>query len=95
MTTFFLDAFAVNNSIQRFAIALKRRRHYGSSQWPTACLIDADDKSCIFHLEATDDALVGLYKEISTEITIHVNGQAIRQQSGSGILRIDPARGGK
>lgn len=57
--------------------------------------ISATDKSCVFKLEVSADALVGQAKEISAEITFTENGQSIRQQSGSGVLRIDPSRGAK
>ena len=55
--------------------------------------ISAGDKQCIFHIEATADALTGQYKEIQAEIAVNEAGQTIRQQSGSGILRVDPTRG--
>lgn len=57
--------------------------------------ITASDKTCTFRLEVTNDALVGQYKEIAAEVTILENGQPVRQQSGSGTLRVDPAKGGK
>ena len=57
--------------------------------------ISATDKTCVFKVEVTADALVGQAKEISAEITFTENGQSIRQQSGSGVLRIDPSRGAK
>jgi len=50
---------------------------------------------CSFKVEVTADALEGQYKEIAAEITIVQNGQPIRQQSGSGTLRVDPTKGGK
>ncbi len=57
--------------------------------------ISATDKICVFKVEVTADALVGQAKEISAEITFTENGQSIRQQSGSGVLRIDPSRGAR
>ena len=54
--------------------------------------ITAKDKTCVFEVEVTKDALIGPYKEIAAEITIIENGQPIRQQSGSGVLRVDPER---
>ena len=57
--------------------------------------ISAADKTCVFKVEVTADALVGQAKEIGAEITFTENGQSIRQQSGSGVLRIDPSRGAK
>jgi hypothetical protein len=37
--------------------------------------------------------LLGLYKDVACEITIVEDGQSIKQHSGSGVLRVDPARG--
>jgi hypothetical protein len=55
--------------------------------------ITSKDTQAIFRIEAEADALLGLYKEISCEVTFMANGQAIRQTTGSGVLRVDPARG--
>ncbi len=57
--------------------------------------ISAQDTKAEFHIEATNDALVGLYKDIFCEVTVTENGQSIRQQTGSGILRVDPNKGVK
>jgi hypothetical protein len=54
--------------------------------------ITSNDKEVIFQIEAEPDALVGLYKDIFCEVTVKENGQSVRQQTGSGVLRIDPAR---
>lgn len=54
--------------------------------------ITAKDTQVVFHVQADSDALLGLYKEIACEITVSDNGQSIHQQTGSGILRVDPAR---
>ena len=54
--------------------------------------ITSADQQVVFEVEAAADALAGLYKEITCEVTVKENGQSIRQQSGSGILRVDPAR---
>jgi hypothetical protein len=53
------------------------------------------DSSCIFHIVAEREALVGQFKQIKAEIAVRDAGGVIRQQSGSGILRIDPARDGR
>lgn len=57
--------------------------------------ITSADASCEFRVEVTADALVGPYKDISADVAVPLNGQTIRQQSGGGILRVDPARGSK
>ncbi len=54
--------------------------------------ITSKDTEVTFHLEASPDALAGLYKGLSCEISLTVEGQTIRQRTGSGILRIDAAR---
>ena len=55
--------------------------------------ITAQDKQVVFHIEADGDALAGLYKGISCEISFSEAGQTIRQHSGNGTLRVDEQRG--
>jgi hypothetical protein len=52
----------------------------------------AKDTQIIFQVAADKDALAGLYKGISCEITFVEAGQTIKQHTGSGILRVDEAR---
>jgi hypothetical protein len=54
--------------------------------------IRAQDKTCTFQIEANGDALLGQYKEIRAEIAFQEGDQLVRQQTGSGVLRVDPAR---
>jgi hypothetical protein len=54
--------------------------------------ITAKDSQVVFEIEADQDALMGLYKEIACEVTVQENGQAVHQQTGSGVLRVDAAR---
>ena len=54
--------------------------------------ITAKDTEVVFHVQADSDALLGIYKEIACEVTVSDKGQSIHQQTGSGILRVDPAR---
>ncbi len=54
--------------------------------------ITSKDQQVIFQIEAEPDALAGLYKDIFCEVTVKENGQSVRQQTGSGVLRVDPAR---
>jgi hypothetical protein len=54
--------------------------------------ITVKDTQITFTVQADPEALVGLYKEIACELTVTDNGQSIHQQTGSGILRVDPAR---
>ena len=41
--------------------------------------------------KADSEALLGQYKEIGVELTFQEEGQEIRQRTGAGVLRIDPA----
>jgi len=45
----------------------------------------------VFELRADQEALLGQYKEIGVELTFREEGQEIRQRTGVGVLRIDPA----
>jgi hypothetical protein len=53
--------------------------------------LKSGDKQLIFDITATNEALLGQYKELSCEITVTEHGQQIRQRTGKGILRVDPA----
>ena len=55
--------------------------------------ITSTDKEVSFTLKATSEALVGNYQGIVLDLTVMENGQAIRQLSGGGILRVDAERG--
>lgn len=57
--------------------------------------ISAGDKEVKFTLRATPEALVGNYQGVVLDVTVHENGQSIRQLSGSGMLRVDAERGGQ
>ena len=54
-------------------------------------MLSAADKQLKFVVAASEDALLGQYKELSCELVFNVNGQEIRQRLGKGILRVDPA----
>jgi len=56
--------------------------------------IRAEDKEVKFTLKATEDCLVGSYQGITLELTVIDDGQAVRQLTGYGMLRIDSERGG-
>jgi len=53
--------------------------------------LKAGDSQLVFNIAATDEALMGQYKELICEIVVKHGGQEIRQRSGKGILRVDPA----
>jgi hypothetical protein len=54
--------------------------------------ITSKDIEVTFQIEASPDALAGLYKGISCEVALTVEGQTIRQHTGSGVIRIDAAK---
>lgn len=56
--------------------------------------LKAGDKQLTFEVDASPDALLGQYKELTCEIVIRQAGQEIRQRTGKGILRVDPALAG-
>ncbi len=49
------------------------------------------DKTCTFRIGVDNDALLGQYKEIRAEIAVQEGDQLVRQQTGAGVLRVDPA----
>ena len=51
----------------------------------------AADAKLLFTITATDEALMGQYKELTCELVVKEGGQEIRQRSGKGILRVDPS----
>ena len=57
--------------------------------------ITSADKEVSFTLRAGPEALVGNYQGIVLDLTVTENGQAVRQLSGYGILRVDAERGKK
>ncbi len=57
--------------------------------------ITSADQEIKFTLKATDDCLTGGYQGITLDLTVTEDGQAVRQLSGSGTLRIDAERGVK
>lgn len=57
--------------------------------------ITSADKEVTFTLKATTEALVGNYQGVTMDLTVTENGQAVRQLSGYGQLRIDAERGTK
>ncbi len=73
--------------------AALRRLPNGVSLAGTPPRISSGDKQVRFPIEATTEALVGQYSGILCEVTVEENGQTIRQQAGTGVLRVDPKRG--
>ena len=53
--------------------------------------IESDTEEITFTLKATEEALLGQYKELKCELTYNIDGQSIRQVTQNGTLRVDPA----
>ncbi|MFN0080489.1 MAG: serine protease [Prosthecobacter sp.] len=53
--------------------------------------LKSGDKTLIFPVTATNEALLGQYKELTCELIITERQQQIHQRTGKGILRVDPA----
>jgi hypothetical protein len=79
-------AFTENASV------VLKRLPKGVQMLDPAPKITPRDTEVTFKIKADADALAGLYKDITCEVTVVKDGQTIHQQTGSGILRIDPAR---
>ncbi len=68
------------------------RLPFGVRQVKPFPIIKSRDTSATFHVEVTADCLVGQYQQLYCEVAIEDGGQTIRQQTGDGILRVDPER---
>lgn len=68
------------------------RLPFGVEQVKPFPTIEAGDKTAAFRVKVTKNCLVGQYKDIFCEVTVSDGGQQISQQTGSGILRVDPER---
>jgi len=55
--------------------------------------ITSKDAEVVFHVRADVDALAGLYKGVNCEVAISDAGQTVRQHTGSGVIRVDEAKG--
>ena len=84
-----------NKAFSGEAVCALKRLPHGVTVVEPLPKITSQDKTVTFQIDAAPEALVGLYKEIFCEVTLIENGQSIRQQSGSGVLRVDPTRGVK
>ena len=49
-------------------------------------------REIVFVLQADADALAGLYKDITCDLAVTTDGQTVHQQTGSGVIRVDPVR---
>jgi hypothetical protein len=86
------------NHLQPFqgnATATLARLPRGVELVDTTRQITSADKEVSFTIRATSEALVGNYQGITLDLTVTENGQAVRQLTGYGLLRIDAERGTK
>jgi hypothetical protein len=74
------------------ATAVLKNLPKGVQMVGSASAITPNDTTVTFKIKADPDALAGLFKDISCEVTVLEDGQSLHQITGSGILRIDPAR---
>ena len=68
------------------------RLPFGVEQVAPFPTITASDRTATFRVKVTTDCLVAQYRDIFCEVLISEGDQEIRQQTGSGTLRIDPER---
>jgi hypothetical protein len=87
-----VGAIKENKPLPGTATATLMRLPKGVTLVGKAPEIKPGDKEVVFEVQASNDALLGMYKEIACEVTVLDKGQPIRQQTGSGILRVDPAK---
>ena len=77
-----------NKPFTGVATVTLKRLPRGITQTEPASLTPQDTQLTI-PIQAAPDALAGLYKDITCEVTLTENGQQLHQQTGAGILRID------
>lgn len=53
--------------------------------------LQPDDDAITFTVRASNEALLGQYKQIRCELTFQEDGQSIRQLTDNGTLRVDPS----
>ncbi|MCP5552154.1 MAG: PPC domain-containing protein [Akkermansiaceae bacterium] len=81
-----------HKSFEGEAVATLGRLPFGVRQIEPFPKIRAGDTEMRFKVEVTADCLLEQYRDIFCEVAIPVEGQVIRQQTGSGILRVDAER---
>ncbi|MHC4878506.1 MAG: PPC domain-containing protein [Planctomycetota bacterium] len=68
------------------------RLPFGVEQVEPFPTVKTGEKTATFRVQVTSDCLVGQYRDIFCEAIVTDEGQEIRQQSGSGLLRVDVER---
>ncbi|HEY3739708.1 MAG TPA: PPC domain-containing protein [Bryobacteraceae bacterium] len=54
--------------------------------------VTSSTREVVFDIEASTDALAGLYNGVTCDVSVTTNGETQHQQAGSGLLRVDPSR---
>jgi hypothetical protein len=81
-----------NQPFEGKAVARLQQLPKGVTMLEPAPEITAKDTQVTFRIAADKDALAGLNKGISCELTFSQAGQTFKLHSGSGVLRVDEAR---
>jgi hypothetical protein len=81
-----------NQLFEGKAVARLQQLPKGVKMLDPAPEIASKDTQVVFRIAADKDALAGLNKGITCELTFHEAGQTFRTRSGSGVLRVDEAR---
>jgi hypothetical protein len=68
------------------------RLPFGVSQVPPLPVITSDDSTADFRVHVSEEALVGQYRDIVCDVLVTDEGRTVQQQTGSGVLRVDPER---
>ncbi|MBI3207783.1 MAG: PPC domain-containing protein [Candidatus Solibacter usitatus] len=81
-----------NRAFEGKAEVILKRLPKGVKMAVPVATFSSRDREIVIPVEASEDALVGMYKDITCEVSIKDKGETIKQNTGSGQLRIDPAR---
>jgi hypothetical protein len=81
-----------NQAFEGKAVARLQQLPKGVKMLDPAPEISSKDAQVVFRIAADKDALAGLNKGITCELTLNEAGQTFKMHSGSGVLRVDEAR---
>jgi hypothetical protein len=82
----------INRAFEGRATVRLKQLPRGVKMLEPAPAITAKDKQVTFRIAADSDALAGLYKGISCDVTFEEEGQSVHSTTGNGTLRVDLAR---
>jgi hypothetical protein len=81
-----------NQPFEGMAVARLQQLPKGVKMLDPAPEISSKDTQVVFRITADKDALAGLNKGVTCELTFNEAGQSFKTHSGSGVLRVDEAR---